>query len=332
MYNMREDVGTIAPALEIAAFHDFAPGEQDFRSAVLEGLARPHKAIPCRFLYDERGSALFDRICELPEYYPTRTEMGILRDHAGDMAKAIGPAAQLVELGSGSSAKVGLLLDALDAPHGYVPIDISREHLLAAARRVQALYPRLRVEPVCADFGQVFDLPVHRGGGRRVGFYPGSTIGNLEPAEALAFLSTWAQRLGQGALMIVGVDLRKSVLILEPAYDDAQGVTAQFSLNLLQRANRELGADFDTRRFRHRARYHVETGRLGIDLVSLADQLVTIGDDRFVLEEGEPIHVENSWKYTIPDFQAMARGAGFRTLDMWTDARELFSVHLLEVG
>ncbi|MDB5685453.1 MAG: Dimethylhistidine N-methyltransferase, partial [Rhizorhabdus sp.] len=240
--------------------------------------------------------------------------------------------AQLIELGSGSSAKVGLLLDALASPYSYVPIDISREHLLAAARRVQALYPRLRVEAVCADFGQVFDLPVNRGGGRRVGFYPGSTIGNLEPAEAMAFLSAWALRLGQGALMIVGVDLRKSVLILEPAYDDDQGVTAQFSMNLLVRANRELGADFDTRRFRHRARYHVESGRLGIDLVSLTDQVVTIDGIRFDLEEGEPIHVENSWKYAIGDFQAMARGAGFRTIEVWTDPKELFSVHLLEVG
>lgn len=332
MFNMYDDAGSPVPVVDIAAFHDLAPGEQDFRSAVMAGLSRANKAIPCRFLYDDRGSALFDRICELPEYYPTRTEMGILRDHAGAMAEAIGPEAQLVELGSGSSAKVGLLLDALVAPHSYVPIDISREHLLAAARRIQADYPQLRVEAVCADFGQVFDLPVHRGGGRRVVFYPGSTIGNLEPPEALAFLSAWAQRLGQGALMIVGVDLRKSVVILEPAYDDEQGVTAQFSLNVLVRANRELGADFDTRLFRHRARYHVGTGRLGIDLVSLADQVVTIDGARFEIEEGEPIHIENSWKYAIGDFRAMARGAGFRTVDMWTDPKELFSIHLLEVG
>jgi dimethylhistidine N-methyltransferase len=331
MYKPRDDADFGDQLTDIAAFHDLATDRQDFRTALIEGLSGAHKAIPCRFLYDEPGSALFDRICDLPEYYPTRTEIGILRAYAPDMAGAIGPEAQLVELGSGSSAKVGILLDALDRPAGYVPIDIAEEHLLAAARRIQAEYPDLRVEAVCADFAQDFALPANRGAGRRVGFYPGSTIGNLEPDDAERFLAAWAERLGKGALMIVGVDLRKSAAIVEPAYDDAQGITALFSLNVLARANRELGADFDLQRFRHRARYDADTGKVGIDLVSLADQVATVGDSRFSFSKGEALHIENSWKYTIDDFQALANRAGFQPVAVWTDAQTLFSVHLLEV-
>lgn len=316
---------------DIVAFHDMSPHAQDFRKAVIEGLSGEQKAIPCQFLYDERGSELFDHICELPEYYPTRTEIGILHRIAPAIAEITGPGAQLVELGSGSSSKVGILLDAFDRPGSYVPIDISRAHLRAAARRIQSLYPELRVEAICADFGQAFDLPAVRGSGRRIGFYPGSTIGNLEPEEAVMFLAGWAERLGPGALMIVGVDLRKDRDILEPAYDDAQGVTARFSLNILERANRELGTDFDIGRFRHRARYDPDSGRVGIDLVSLVDQTVHMGDRSFRFSQGEPLHIENSWKYAIDDFAARARRAGFRTVAVWTDEQDLFSVHLLEV-
>lgn len=323
--------GSRAPS-DIAAFHDHEPEPADFMAAVIAGLSQAHKAIPCRFLYDDRGSALFDRICELPEYYPTRTEMGILERHAPAIAQAIGPDAQLVELGSGSCDKVGLLIDALESPWAYVPIDISREHLLAGARRVQERYPPLWVEAICADYAQLFDLPPNAGGGRRVAFYPGSTIGNLEPSEALSFLSLWSERLRRGALMLVGVDLRKDRAILEAAYDDAQGVTAQFSLNLLARANRELGADFDLRHFRHRAVYDENSGRVRIDLVSLTDQMAHVGGRGFAFASGEPLHVEDSWKYSIDDFRALARGAGFRPIDVWTDAEQLFSVHLLAVG
>jgi dimethylhistidine N-methyltransferase len=325
-----DEIGDLAP--DIAAFHDMAPDMLDFHEAVIKGLSGARKAIPCRFLYDERGSQLFDQICELPEYYPTRTEIGILRRIAPAIARIAGSGAQLIELGSGSSAKVGILLDALDRPHSYVPIDISREHLRAAARRIQAVYPRLRVEAVCADFGQSFDLPAMHGEGRRIGFYPGSTIGNLEPAEAVAFLGGWADRLGRGALMIVGVDLRKDRAILEPAYDDAQGVTAAFSLNVLERANRELGSDFMLEGFRHRALYDAGTGRMGIDLISLANQSVTLDGRRFDFAQGEPLHIENSWKYSIDGFQTMARRAGFSPVQVWTDGHALFSVHLLEVA
>ncbi|RVT94089.1 L-histidine N(alpha)-methyltransferase [Sphingomonas crocodyli] len=325
-------LATRPDALGLVRFHDHEPPQDDFRAALIAGMSAPAKSIPCRFLYDASGSLLFDRICELPEYYPTRTEIGILGAHAAEMAAAIGPNAQIVELGSGSSAKIGLLLDALDAPRSYVPIDISREHLLGAAQAIQQRYPALQVEAVCADFAQEFDLPANDGGGPRVCFYPGSTIGNLTPPDALAFLTQWAQRLGQGALMIIGVDLRKDAAILEPAYDDAQGVTARFSLNMLARANRELGTDFDVSRFRHRAVYHADTGRVGIDLVSQADQTVHLDHHRFPIAEGEAIHIEDSWKYHIDGFQALAAEAGFTARRVWTDDAQLFSVHLLEVA
>ncbi len=314
-----------------AAFLDHHPGQDSFRDALIAGLAQAHKAIPCRFLYDARGSALFDRICELPEYYPTRTEIGILKDNAAEIAAAIGPDAQLVELGSGSSRKVRILLDALETPSAYVPIDISREHLLAAAGAIAADYPEVRVEAVCADYDQNFDLPAQRGEGRRAGFYPGSTIGNLEPDEAQRFLARWARRLGPGAVMLIGVDLKKSAAILEPAYDDAQGVTAAFSKNLLVRANRELGADFDTAAFRHVARYDAVSGQIGIHLVSLACQTVRLAGRAFHLTQGERVHVENSYKYAIGEFADLARGAGYRPAHVWTDEAGLFSVHLLVV-
>ncbi|TZG29631.1 L-histidine N(alpha)-methyltransferase [Sphingomonas montanisoli] len=325
-------LATRPDAAGLLRFHDHEPAQDDFRTALVAGLSGVSKSIPCRFLYDASGSLLFDRICELPEYYPTRTEVGILGANAAEMAAVIGSCAQIVELGSGSSAKIGLLLDALDAPWSYVPIDISREHLLGAAQAIQQQYPALRVEAVCADFAQEFDLPANDGGGARICFYPGSTIGNLTPSEALAFLTQWSARLGRGALMIIGVDLRKDASILEPAYDDAAGVTARFSLNMLARANRELGTDFDVSRFRHRAIYHPDTGRVGIDLVAQADQIIHLDHHRFRVAEGEAIHIEDSWKYHISDFQALAAKAGFAARDVWTDDARLFSVHLLEVA
>lgn len=313
-----------------ALFHDLQPTQDDFRAAVLAGLSRPDKALPCRFLYDAQGSILFDRICELPEYYPTRTETGILRRSASEIATHVGRAAQVVELGSGSSTKIRILLEALDEPRAYVPIDISAEHLRGAAQAIQDDYPHLRVEAICADYGQAFDLPPSQAG-RRIGFYPGSTIGNLTPEAARNFLALWADRLGRGAGMIVGVDLRKSPDILEPAYDDAQGVTAAFSLNLLARANRELGADFDLGQFRHEARYLADEGRIAIHLRALSDQAVRIGGRTFAFAEGERIHIEDSWKYSLDGFRALALDAGFEPVDCWVDADSLFSVHLLDV-
>ena len=307
---------------------DLEPGADDFEAAVREGLSRPDKALPYRFLYDAAGSALFDRITRLPEYYPTRTEVGILQDNASDISERLGRGVQLVELGSGSSEKVRILLDALDAPDSYVPIDISGEHLLAAAQAIQDDYPELDVRPIAADFGQPFDLPP-ADRGPRVGFYPGSTIGNLTPLEAQTFLTDWAGRLGEGAYLLIGVDLRKSADILEPAYDDDQGVTARFTLNLLTRANRELGANFDLGGFRHRATWIPADGRIAIDLVSTRAQTVTVAGQEFDFAEGEAIHVEDSWKYSLSGFMALARASSFEPVAVWTDEMDLFSVHLL---
>jgi dimethylhistidine N-methyltransferase len=310
-------------------FHDLQPSADNVRDAVIRGLSRPEKALPCRLLYDARGSMLFDRICTLPEYYPTRTETAILQENADDIARLIGPDAQLVELGSGSSTKVRIILDALETPYAYVPIDISAQHLRGAAEAIQIAYPELRVEAVCADYTQEFELPPVRAG-RRVGFYPGSTIGNLTPAEAQDFLALWAKRLGPGADFLIGVDLRKSAAILEPAYNDAQGVTAAFSLNILHRLNRELGANFHIGRFKHRARYLTDEGRVAIHLESLADQMVRIGPFSFHFAEGELVHIEDSWKYALDEFRQLAGRAGFSTIDRWVDDQHLFSVHLLK--
>lgn len=309
--------------------HDFAPTEASFMDALVAGLSNSARSIPCRFLYDERGSQLFDLICEQPEYYPTRTELQILHRHATEIAALAGPDVALIELGSGSSRKVRLLLDTFTAPAAYVAIDISREHLQAAARRVAAERPSLEVRAVCADYTQAFDLPV--GHGRRVAFFPGSTIGNFEKIEAAAFLSDWARRLGPGAAMIVGVDLRKPADILDRAYDDAAGVTAAFSLNLLSRANRELGADFDTGGWRHEARWSPEAGCVEIHLRSLQAQSVKLGGKTFGFAEGEKLHVENSHKYDVEEFARMARRAGFVWETCWTDPQRLFSVHFLSV-
>lgn len=313
------------------AFYDLAPRQESFETALVRGLSAADKAIPCRFLYDEQGSALFDAICALPEYYPTRTETGILASNAEAIAALAGPGQVVIELGSGSSVKVRLLLDALTAPAAYVAIDISGEHLRSATARIAQEYPALQVAAMCADYAEPFALPHFEGAAGRLGFFPGSTIGNLTPEQAEGFLRLWAGRLGGGAAMIVGVDLKKSPAILEPAYDDAQGVTARFSLNLLARANRELAADFDLGGFRHQARWNEALSRIEIHLVSLRDQTVRVAGRTFAFTEGEKIHVEDSCKYTVERFQALARRAGFTPRACWTDAAALFSVHWLAV-
>ena len=312
------------------AFHDHAPQQGGFAEALIEGLSGRCKAIPCRFLYDARGSALFDRICELEEYYPTRTEIGILREQAADIARRIGPDSQLVELGGASSLKAKILLDALERPGAYMPIDISREHLQSETRRLHQERPGLAIHAVCADYAQPFALPRTTAVGSRLGFFPGSTIGNLQPDEAIAFLADWAERLGPDAAMVIGVDLRKSTEIVQRAYDDAQGVTAAFTKNVLARANRELGADFDLARFAHRARYDADRGRIEIHLESLADQTVHMPGHSFAFAAGERIHVEDSYKYSVAGFRDLARAAGFRPTAVWTDPDQLFSVHYLE--
>ena len=312
-------------------FHDLEPSLDSFRDAVIEGLGRPQKAIPCRFLYDERGSKLFDAICDQPEYYPTRTELRILERNAAQIAALVGPRAVLVELGSGASRKVRLLLDAFDEPLAYVPIDISLEHLRSASRRVAGEHRDIAVHAICADYGEAFDLPSLPATGARVAFFPGSTIGNFEESEATRFLATWGRRLGPGAHMIIGVDLEKDAAILDRAYDDAAGVTASFSRNLLVRANRELGATFHPDRFVHEARYVAERHRVEIHLRSLDATVVRVGESSFAFARDELLHVENSCKYSVPRFTALAEAAGFEVRRHWTDPRQLFSVHLLTV-
>ena len=292
-------------------------------------LARKPRRISPKFFYDAAGSQLFDRICDLPEYYPTRTELRILREHAGEIAGQIGPGAEIVEFGAGSLTKVRLLLDALESPRRYLPIDISGEYLEAAAERLKADYPRLAVQPIAADYTMPLVLPAPLpGAGKRVGFFPGSTIGNFEPDEALAFLQLAARMLRGGGLLI-GVDLVKDPARLHAAYNDAQGVTAAFNLNLLRRANAELDTDFDVDGFAHAAFYNAPKQRIEMHLVSRRAQTVSLNGERFGFEEGETIHTEYSHKFSVDGLRALAVKAGFRPLAVWTDPERLFSVHWL---
>ncbi|HXQ50114.1 MAG TPA: L-histidine N(alpha)-methyltransferase [Stellaceae bacterium] len=314
----------------LAVFHDLAPDEESFRDAVLAGLGSRQKSIPCRFLYDARGSALFEAICELPEYYPTRTETAILEENAAEIAALIGLGSQLVEFGSGASRKVRTLLRALEAPAAYVAIDISREQLRSAADALAADFPDLPIVAVCADYMRPLDLaPLPQALGRRLGFFPGSTIGNFTPLEAIDFLRGSRHVVGSDGAMLIGVDLVKDTATLHAAYNDVQGVTAAFNLNLLVRINRELGADFDLDRFEHEAIYDEEAGRIEIYIRSLRNQIVTVAGRAIRFTTGERIHTEDSCKYTIEGFRGLAARAGFRPVRTWTDRNLLFSIHFL---
>ena len=302
---------------------------RDFETALREGLRREPRQIAPKFFYDQTGSALFDRICELPEYYPTRTEFAILRQHAGEMAECIGPQADLIEFGAGSLQKIRVLLGALREPARLVAIDISAEHLQAEAERLRAEHPALSVLAQAGDFSAGLQLPgLSAGAVRRVGFFPGSSIGNFTPAEALAFLRRCAGWLAGGGLL-VGVDLVKDPALLHAAYNDSAGVTAAFNLNLLARANRELGSDFDLAAFQHCAFYTPREQRVEMHLISARAQSAQVGGERFDFAEGQSLHTENSCKYTVAGFQALARAAGLQPQAVWTDAQRLFSVHWL---
>jgi dimethylhistidine N-methyltransferase len=308
--------------LHEAATHGFA---FDMERALA---ARPRSISP-KYFYDVRGSQLFDRICELPEYYPTRTELAILRSHAAEIAEQMGPRAEIVEFGAGSCVKVGLLLDAMQQPARYLPIDISGEHLAASAAELRERYPALDVQPVVADYTQRLLLPARLpGAGQRVGFFPGSTIGNFTPGEALHFLQVAGQVLRGGALLL-GADLIKEPDVLHAAYNDAQGVTAAFNLNLLERANRELGCDFVLEQFAHSAFYNAPQQRIEMHLVSRRRQQVALAGRRHEFDEGETLHTENSYKFTIEGLRSLAERAGFRAGPVWTDPRRMFSLHWL---
>jgi len=303
----------------------------EFADAVLKGLARRPRSIPSRFLYDAAGSALFEEITKLKEYYPTRTETRLLQDRGTEIAQAIGAVDILVEFGSGSSRKTSLLIEALDGLETYIPIDVSEAFLVEAAKRLATQHDGLTISPLIADFTKTGALP-GAARGQKLGFFSGSTIGNLTHEEATAFLANAARLLGRDSVFLIGVDLKKNLDILIPAYDDDDGVTAAFSLNMLGRINRELDGDFDITRFAHRAVYNEPEGRIEIYLESLADQTVQVMGRDFSFRRDERIHTENSHKYSVREFQALADATGWAPVRAWTDDDNLFSLHLLRCG
>ena len=298
-----------------------------FEDDVLAGLSATPKYLPPKYFYDGAGSLLFERITELPEYYPTRCEMQILRDHARDIAKLVAAGAALVEFGSGSSKKARVMLRALPKLAAYVPVDICGEMIEQEALELRPDFPGLKVLPVTADITQAFDLPAPaKAAPVRVGFFPGSTIGNFEPHEAAAFLRNAARILGAGATLIVGADLIKPVEVLNAAYNDAAGVTAKFNLNLLVRINRELRGTFKLDTFEHHAFYNRERHRIEMHLASLKRQKVKVAGETIDFRAGETIHTENSYKYSVASLGALARGAGWQPAGVWTDERKYFSI------
>ena len=305
-----------------------APVSQ-FATDMLQALATRPRSIAPKYFYDEEGSRLFDDICELPEYYPTRTETRLLEDKAAEIAALMGPKVDLVEFGAGAMTKVRILLQAMQQPTRYLPIDISGDYLEAAAKPLRKQFPGISIEPCVADYSEGLDLPDSPTGTRqRVGFFPGSTIGNYTPAEAVEFFKMAAQVLRGGALL-VGADLIKDPAALHAAYSDAQGVTAAFNLNLLARANRELGANFDLAQFAHSAFYNAPLQRIEMHLMSRCRQTVNLNGKDFVFEEGETLHTENSYKFTQDSLRALAIQGGFKPGPVWMDAKRLFSLHWL---
>lgn len=299
-----------------------------FLQDVLAGLNASPKSLPCQYFYDEAGSQLFEQITTLPEYYPTRTETGILRAHAAEIAAVLGEEVLLVEYGAGASTKTRILLDALEALSGYVPIDVSEAFLLQTAEQVRRDYPGLHVSPIVGNFMIRLGLPAGATG-RPVGFFPGSTIGNLSDQEITDFMSAARDLLGPESQFLIGVDLRKDPSILVPAYDDAAGVTAAFNLNLLTRINRELGADFQLSGFQHRAIWNDAASRVEMHLESLKDQTVQIGQDQIEFATGETIHTENSRKFSIDTLMPLFEQTGWTLKSQWLDDRRYFAVLLL---
>ena len=310
---------------------DFADDTSDFADAVRTGLAALQKVIPARFFYDHAGSQLFEAITGLPEYYPTRTEIGILTTHAADIAAAVGPGRAVIEFGSGSSAKTPLLLRAI-APGAYVPVDISAEFLSQSATTLAAAFPNLPVLPVAADFTTAFRLPPRVAAIPRLGFFPGSTLGNLAPAAAIDLLRRFAATLGPDSWLVIGLDLapgpQKSPATLEAAYDDAQGVTAAFNRNLLHRINRELAGTIEVDDFAHRAVWNPGLGRIEMHLVATCDTAFSAAGAHFTMTAGDYIHTENSYKWTLPEARLMAHASGWTPAAHWTDADARFSLHL----
>jgi dimethylhistidine N-methyltransferase len=297
---------------------------------LIDGLRQPEMMISPKYFYDERGSQLFDEITRLPEYYPTETELGIMQDNIDEIASLVGRQASLIEFGSGSSLKTRILLEHLDELAAYVPVDISEDHLLQSAQQIREEFPDLDVLPVVADFTQPFRLPTPRVMPvRNVVYFPGSTIGNFTNDAAQELLAVMHDEAGADGALLIGVDLQKDPAIIEAAYNDSAGVTAEFNLNMLRHLNREFGADFDVDAFTHSAEYNEDEGRIEIRLVSEQDQEFTVGSESFSIGKDEAILTEYSHKYTLDGFAAMAETAGFRVKRVWTDAGRLFSVQYL---
>lgn len=305
------------------------PADIDFPDTLLEGLSIEPKRIACKYFYDAEGANLFQQICALPEYYLTRTELSLLRRHAPEFARLIRPDAEIVEFGAGSAEKIGILLAALDRPRSYVPVEISGESLTGLVTRIRADHPAVDVRPLLADFTAALPPTLFSPGARRIGFFPGSTIGNFTRTEAREFLAG-AARLLKGGGLLIGVDLVKDPAILHAAYNDSAGITAAFNRNLLVRANREAAANFDLARFAHYAPYNVEKRRIEMYLISTAAQIVRVCGRPITFAEGEAIHTESSHKYTIEDFRSLAAQAGFAPRAVWCDPDRLFSIHWLE--
>ncbi len=297
---------------------------------LIDGLRQPEKMISPKYFYDERGSQLFEEITRLPEYYPTETELGIMRDNVGEIAALVGKQASLIEFGSGSSLKTRVLLENLDELAAYVPVDISEDHLLESAQQIREDFPKLDVLPVVADFTQPFQLPSPKiMPVRNIVYFPGSTIGNFTHDAAHELLQVMHEEAGAGGALLIGVDLQKDPAIIERAYNDSAGVTAEFNRNMLRHLNREFGADFDLGAFAHSAEYNEKKGRVEIRLVSEQDQEFTLGNESFSIDRDEAILTEYSHKYTLEGFAAMAEAAAFRVEKVWMDAERLFSVQYL---
>ena len=303
------------------------PASSDFLSDVIAGLSGEPRTLPCKYFYDERGAALFQKIFEQPEYYITRTEIDILDRHRAEIAAQLGSRISLIGLGTGSGTKTRILIEALEKPAVYIPVDISEKQLRKSAALFRKTFPDLEILPVCADYLQPVVIPATRHkAARNVVYFPGSTIGNFEPGEATQFLRRIAKVCHQSGALLIGVDLRKNQDVIEAAYTDKAGVTAQFNLNLMARANRELGADFDLQHWQHRAIYNSDAGRIEMYLISQIDQAVHIADHTFHFRSAEKIITEFSYKYAPEGFAALARDAGFEFQKMWTDDARLFGV------
>jgi dimethylhistidine N-methyltransferase len=311
---------------------DHGPSTSTMLKEVLIGLSQHQKSLPPKYFYDKKGSEIFEKICLLNEYYPARAEAEILTTYAQEISQLIGQESLILEPGSGAGQKIRFLIPHLMDPVGYVPIDIAKEMLLKMTEEIRSEYPLLKVSPICADFNQEMDLivSINNTEKKRVVFFPGSTIGNFTPLEAVNFLKKTGKVIGHGGGLLIGIDLKKNPKTMIEAYDDAQGVTADFNLNLLERLNREVAASFDLDRFFHKAEYNEELGRIEMHLVSKESQYIRVNETVFRFRDGETIHTENSYKYTTDEFTELCAKARFKLRKFWKDQRNLFCVYYFE--